>query len=384
MKSSKYLLNKNFLLLCLINFALNMGKFMTNTLVPRYANALGAGAQLVGFISSSFAVTSLITKPISAPAIDSFKKKGVLTFGISLAVAAFIGYSFSQNTVMLIIFSMLHGVSMGITVTTCLTMVSDTVPDEHLASCVAYYSVLQAMSTAIGPSIGISLSDKIGYKYTFAIGACCQLAAIIMLLFYRQPEKSEKKPFKISLDNSIAKEALIPASTMLFLSATYATISSYLVIFAEGIGVSGISSFFMIYAIALLVCRPLVAFFTGKLGAGKLVPVTICFFAIGMITVSMSKSLAGFITAAVFIALGYGSFLQITQAICIMCAPPEKRGAATSTSYYGTDLGYLISPIVFGYVAENFGYEVMFMSAIVNLVIAMIIYFLNRSRFINV
>lgn len=381
MKNSKYLLSRGFLIICLVNFALYMGQFMMNTLVPRYANTLGAGVQLVGFITSSFSITSMITKPISAPAIDAFKKKKVLILGICIAITAFVGYSLSANVTMIVISRLLHGIATGITVTTCLTMVSDTVPEENLASAIAYFSVIQAFATAVGPSIGISLSDRIGYKYTFLIGAFCQLAALLFLIFYNESEKGKKKKFKVSLENALAKEALTAALIMIFLSSVYLTVSSYLVIFAEGIGISGIGTFFTVYAVSLLICRPIVAQLSGKFGAEKLLPVAIIFYALGMVLISIANSLVVFLLASIFVAFGYGSCQPIIQAICIMSAPPEKRGAASSTSYYGTDIGYLTAPLIFGYIAEHFGYRVMYFSTVISLGIALLIYLLNRSKF---
>jgi predicted MFS family arabinose efflux permease len=375
------ILTKGFIIVCLINFAYNMGQYMTNTLIPRYANVLGAGAQLIGFISSAFAITALIVKPISAPAIDSFNKKKVLTVGMAFACAAFVGYAFSTTPTMMVIFRLVHGVATGISVTTCLTMVSDCVSEEKLTSAIAYFSMIQALATAIGPSIGLSLSDKIGYKYTFLMGAACQVIAFIILFFYNQPEKAQKKPFKVSLESSVCMEAILPACTMLFLSATYSTINSYLVIYAEDMGISGIGTFFTVYAIALLVCRPAIGKLTGKMGAGKLLPYSVGCYAIGMILIAVSKSLPGFLLASVFVAFGYGACQPITQAICISCAPPERRGAASSTSYYGTDIGYLLCPFTFGKIADKFGYRVMFFTTVISLAIAMLIYFTNSKKF---
>jgi MFS family permease len=100
-----------------------------------------------------------------------------------------------------------------------------------------------------------------------------------------------------------------------------------------------------------------------------------------MILIAVSKSLPGFLLASVFVAFGYGACQPITQAICISCAPPERRGAASSTSYYGTDIGYLLCPFTFGKIADKFGYRVMFFTTVISLAIAMLIYFTNSKKF---
>ena len=64
-----------FISIFIVNFALNMGQFMMNTLIPKYADHLGATASIVGLVSSMFAVTALAIRPLAGPAFDFFSKK---------------------------------------------------------------------------------------------------------------------------------------------------------------------------------------------------------------------------------------------------------------------------------------------------------------------
>lgn len=60
-----------------VQFCLQMGQQMMNTLVPKYANALGAAASVVGMVSSVFSITStliliLSRRPLTAAAANGF------------------------------------------------------------------------------------------------------------------------------------------------------------------------------------------------------------------------------------------------------------------------------------------------------------------------
>ena len=70
--------NTTFINILVVNFCHQMGQQMMNTLVPKYANALGANAYTVGLLSSVFAISSLLIRPVSTPAFDSFSKKKLL------------------------------------------------------------------------------------------------------------------------------------------------------------------------------------------------------------------------------------------------------------------------------------------------------------------
>ena len=67
--------NRTFIAVFIANCFQNLGQHMMNSLVPKYANSLGAASWLVGFVSSMFAVTALAIRPFSSPASDSFSKK---------------------------------------------------------------------------------------------------------------------------------------------------------------------------------------------------------------------------------------------------------------------------------------------------------------------
>lgn len=374
-------LNRNFLSICLINFILNLGQFMMNTLLPKYADALGAPATIVGLVTGIFSVTALLIKPFSGPAVDSFDKRKLLLGGIVVLFIAFVGYGFTDSVPFLILFRLLHGASMGITVITCLTMVSDTLPEEKITEGIAYFSIMQALATAVGPSVGLTLQKIIGYQPTFFVAAGFAGCAILLTLLWNGPQKTTHKPFKISLRNSFAVEALFPAATIMCLAAVYVSISAFLVLYAESKNISGIGAFFTVYAVALLIGRPFAGKLAAKYGTPKIIFAAICLFACGMLLISLANSLPVYLIAAVLVAWGYGTCQPLVQAMCIQSVPAERRGAASATSYYGTDTGYLISPTICGFLVEQIGYASMFRCMTSVLVLAIVFLFLaNRQR----
>ena len=70
--------NPVFISVFIANICQQMGQQMMNTLIPKFADSLGAPAALVGFVSSSFAITALVIRPFSGPAFDSFSKRRLL------------------------------------------------------------------------------------------------------------------------------------------------------------------------------------------------------------------------------------------------------------------------------------------------------------------
>ena len=374
------ILNRNFILICIINCVTYFSQFMTNTLLPRYANSLGAAATLVGFLSSAFSITALITKPFSSPAVDSLDKKKIMLSGLILIVIANAGYAFAKTYPVLLAFRFLHGCAVGLTVITCLTMASAALPEEKLTSGIAYFSMLQAVASAVGPSLGLKLADSFGYPAAFTVSSVFGAVAALLLFGVNLNESDVKPPFRVNFKTILAVEAIPAASIMLCLAAAYITVSSFLVIYAESIGIERIGLFFTINAIALMTSRPTVGKLAEKFGTAKVLPMAIACYALSLLLISTAKSLLVFLIAAVLLAFGYGACQPLIQALCIKSVPPSRRGAASATSYYGTDFGYILSPLISGVLIDRFGYAVMFRCMIGFLLLAIVIFLFARKK----
>ncbi|MDQ0360424.1 MFS transporter [Breznakia pachnodae] len=375
-------LNRVFINICIVGFIMSIGQFMLNTLLPRYVDQLGASPVIVGFITSSFTISSLLLKPISGPAVDYYNKKYILAGSIFILCIAFLGYSFSYNIIFLFIFRLLHGCGMAFTVIASLGIITDIVGKEDLTRAITYYGMVQAIAGAVGPSIGLYLSNTIGYNQTFFIGMVIMIIAFIFTLTLKTNTTIHNKQdkMKISLDKIVAKEALVPAIIMIFLAATYNSISSFLTLYADAINVANIGMFFTVNAIALIISKPSLGICSKRFGEYRVLPFAIICFSFSVLLISFSTNLIMFLIASVFSAIGYGSCQPLIQALCIKSVPRNRSGSASATSYYGTDIGYLISPILSGQMVELFGYSAMFRIMACLPVISLVLFVIFRKR----
>ncbi len=348
--------NTTFVHAFVTNLVLHLAIYMMNTLSATYADYLGATSVIVGLISGMFAATALIFKMISAPAIDTFNRKHVLMGSIGILLLSYIGYTFSYNMPMLIISRLLTGVGMAFTSTCCLTVASDSLPVEKMASGIGYFTLGTALSQALAPYAGLRAVEKIGYNKTFAVLA----VLMVFTIFYVSTMKIEftkTKKFKITLSGIIAKQAVPGAVLLFFLNMTFSTVNSFLVLFAvsQGVEQSRIGIYFTVYAVTMLVSRPLIGTLADKIGTVRTIIPSMLAFAASFILISMADSLPAFLAAAFVSAFGYGGCFPTIQAVCMKSVPKERRGAASCTAYVGTDLSHLIGPVLAGAVVDYTG-----------------------------
>ena len=373
--------NRAFVSVFIANALMFLGQQMMNTLVSKYANYLGTAPSMVGFIASSFAYTALLFKLFAAPAIDTFNKKYILTGALLVMAVAFFGYSVSANTTMLLFSRLLQGAGQAFTATCCLALASDALPREKLGQGIAYFSLAQASCQAFGPGIGLYLSRTMGYRTTFAVGASIMVCASIAALNIKNKHVKRDKKFRISFRNLIAVEALIPAVLAFFFAMTNYNINAFLAIFGEERGCGEtIGYFFTVYALVMLISRPLIGKLSDQYGFVKvLLPSMVC-FAGAFLIISISSNIWMFLLAAAVSAFGYGACHPAVQALCMKCVPVEKRGAGSTTNYIGQDLGNLVGPVIAGFVIQSVGYEMMWRVMIIPVLIAMLIVIVNRQK----
>lgn len=368
--------NPVFISIFLANAMMYLGQQMVQTLVSKYAYSLGATTTIVGLVASGFAYTALLLKLVSAPAIDVFNKKYLLAGALAVMGISFVGYSVTTQIPLIFAFRLLQGAGQAFTATCCLAMATDALPHNQLGKGIGYFSLAQAMCQAVGPTVGLKLVSAFGYSVTFIVASICMFFAVFMALRVKTPAYVKTKKFKISIRNMFAKEAILPAVLMFFLSMAFCNINSFLVIYGEaerGLPSTQLGYFFTVYALTLLITRPLIGGLADRFGYVRVLIPAMLMFACSFWLISVATSIGVLLLAAFINAFGYGVCQPAVQSLCMKRVPIEKRGAGSCTSYVGNDLGNLVGPVIAGAVAGTMGYSGMWRIMTISIFIAILI-----------
>lgn len=391
-KSSARIWTKDFVSIFILNFFMSMGQFMMNTLIPKYAYKLGAAATVVGIVTGVFAVTALALRPIAGPAMDYFKKNRLLSCAIALITVSFIVYSLARSIAILVVARLIHGIAMSVSAPLSLALVSNIVPDEKMASGLGIFSLGSAIATAIGPTIGLKLADIISYNATFAICAVLMLLSFVLSFQLKADSPERSGRFRISLNQIIAPEVILPTIIMFFLMAAFSGINSFIAIYGELMGIKDIGLFFTASAVCMIIVRPVSGRIADKYGHDKSAIPGLIIFIAALVLISFSRSLTMFIVAGIVTALGFGSSQPIIQTMNMQLVPKARRGAAGNTNFLGVDCGFLLGPTIAGVVItgvhestgnEILGFAVMFRAMIIPVMIAAAIFWFSRKKLLR-
>lgn len=372
--------NPAFISACAIGMLLNISKQMSNSIISVYVNTLVDSAAIVGLVASAFSVSAIVFKLFSGAALDTFNRRNILSISMVALSIAFLGYGLSKTVSTVVVFRFLQGAAQAFTATCLLTMVADALPADKFSSGIGVFTLVEGISSAIGPTLGLKCVGYIGYNNTFILCSAIMLASAFSALLYRMPFERKNK-FRITIDKIFSPKCLLFAVILFAFNFTNCVVHSFLVIFSGLQNVTGnIGLYFTLNALALMVTRPLMGKLTDKFGIVKVAIPGMCAFIASFWIISYAGNLATFLMASIVSAFGFGACQPAIQALCMKCVPKEERGVASNTCYIAQDFGNLLGPVASGLIVESFGYGNMWRIMTIPIVIGVIYTFAIRKK----
>ena len=361
----------NFTLLTLITFVSYLGQNSIYSLLQLHMSDLGTSGALTGFVIGISSGLALLSRPFAGSILDSARKKPLLILCTALYSVALYGYAVSVNVALTIIFRVIFGLAMVFSGALTMAMATEALPEGKIGSGIGVFSLFAVISTALGPMISLAFQERFGVPAAFILCGTFNTIGLALCFLLRYPNE-EKKKIRIDVRGAFAKEAAMPSVLMFLLQLSAAGITSFLVLFVESRGVTGMPLYYAANCIVLAVLRPFIGRISDRYGITRLLLPSIIIFAITLAFLPMVKSTGMLIGAAVLQAIGYGTAYPSAQALCMKLTPPEKHGAGSNTFYLCFDAGLFIGPTLAGAIKDAAGFGTMYIVSIVPLAAALI------------
>jgi MFS family permease len=370
----------------LTSFIHGIGHFSVNPLVASYAINLGASALIVGMLTGLFFGVALSMRPVAGPVITKFDKRKLMIMVFAIGGVANIGYALFHNISAFILFRFFHGIQYSLFGTLTMTLAGDSLPKEKMASGMGYYMLCASVGMAIGPNIGIPLlsfgtdliNESFGFTCVFLFAMMSSFVGVIPS-YILLPDKKTKQDILSTgaWYKNIASVHAVPISIVMFLSFVgWSLYNIYIFEFAKELEISGISTFYAVLAMGLMITRPASGWLTDRFGLAKVPPLAMVLFALSFLIVGFGKSIGPMLVGAAIASVGFGAFQPALFSMCILSETPLKRSVASNTLYIGIDLGLFLGPIMGGIVYDMYNYSVMFKTASLMIFLALIIFIL--------
>ncbi|MCH1627654.1 MFS transporter [Fredinandcohnia quinoae] len=381
---------KDFINISLSNFFVFLTFYYLLVTLPVYSlNELHTTKLEAGLVVTVFLFSAIIIRPFAGQWIEAKGKRKILLLSLFIFMGGSFFYFIPDSIISLLVLRFLHGIGFGMATTAAGAIVADLIPESRKGEGMGYFVMSTNLAMVIGPFVGLTALNKAGIYLVFIISVFCAVLAFITGCFINNPKLiqtvvrqgtlSIKK--KLTIQDLIEVSALRIAIVSAFLGFIYASILSFVSVFAQEINLLEVSSFFfVVYAVILILSRP----FTGKwfdlYGANKIIyPAIIC-FAVGMAVLGISKSALVFLIAAALIGLGWGTLFPSFQTIAIQNAAPNRRGTATATFLSIYDLGVGIGSSLVGMISAKIGLGSFYLYSSVYVLIGIILYYFIHDK----
>lgn len=385
--SESKLWTNNFVLTALVNFLTALCFYLLMIIISKYAiKTFNSSLGEAGFSASIFIIGGLVARLFCGKWIGLIGYKKTLYIGVVLSLVMSCLYFCVNNVSLLLIIRFMHGAGFGITTTATATIAAIIIPKERYGEGIGYYGLSQILATAIGPFVGMLLIQHGSFNAIFMVcsivsGACLLITPLISLpkLELTNEQLKEIKQFRL---DSFFEIKVIPISAIcMIVFLCYSTVISFLAVYSEQINlVNAASFFFIVYAMVIVVARPI----TGRLfdvkGENLIIYPAIAIFTIGIILFSQAYTGYILLLAAGLIGIGVGTIQPSTQAIAVKLVPRHRIGLANSTYFALSDIGMGLGPIIAGFLIPFTGYRGMYVAVSICGAFCILLYHLFHGK----
>ena len=342
-----------------------IGYYAIFVVCTRYLmDGFGASAATAGLATGIVVIGCLVGRFFTGSIIRDAGYRRVLGIGVLFFFLMNVAYFFSHEIWQIFSVRFISGVAMGVIGTATGTYVATIVPRQFHGRGISYFSMSTALALCFGPFIGIALLGSLGYEGIFMIAIALSGTSLLLMWFVIDvtPSKDRQREKKtLSLDDFIDKR-LVPFSIFVgIVCLTWGNVQALLADYAKTYGVvAAASSFFLLYAGASLLTRPITGKFYDVHGPVALIFGTLVLMIVGLLLLAGHAGNWAVLLAGAIMGLGFGNFQSLSQVSGISLVPRERFAQATSTIFIFFDLGVGLAPYFSGFLVEPVGYAGIF------------------------
>lgn len=364
MSSKPKLWTKDFIMISLSNFLLFVSFYLLMVTLAMYSiEQFNVSNSIAGLASSIFVLGAVLVRPFAGNLIETIGRKKLLIIGLGIFLLGSIVYFPIENIGWLLFFRFIHGFAFGISTTATATIVVDVIPPSRQGEGMGYFSTSMNLAMAVGPFTGLIIMQYLEPKTIFVATTIFAIIALAVALLTNVPEhpvkrQENKDKRKLGWGDFFERSAMPIAIFMLVVGLANSSILSFINAYAVAIDlVDAASFFFVMYAVFLLLSRPVTGRMLDLRGENSVLYPSIALFGIGLLVLSQADSTFVLLVAGAIIGVGWGTLQSSAQTVVVGQVPRHRVGLATSTFFVFYDLGMGIGPFLLGYLVAGIGFR---------------------------
>lgn len=366
MSEKRPIWTKNFINLSISTFFIFAVFYALLTFVPIYVMTdLEGSAAQAGLAVSVFLVSAIIVRFVAGMILEKYGKRRVLIISVLMFAISTVLYVFINDFTLLLLLRFFHGIWFSLVTTVAGAIAADIIPPERRGEGLGYYGIAMNLAVVAGPFIVLSLQPLLESRVIFMVLGVIMAIGFLCAFLVKIEEDGHVRPAekrKLSLDDFLEKKSLPIATVGFLISFAYASIIAFISVYAESLGlIQTASFFFVVYAIAMLLVRPITGRIFDARGPSVVIIPSCVVFAIGLFSLAYTDSAWMLLLSGALVGLGYGTLLPSFQTLAIEAADKHRSGYATGTFFALYDSGIAVGSVSLGLIAGALGYSNLYL-----------------------
>lgn len=340
-----------------------------------------ASETMGGLASSAFVIGGTIARCSAGFIVDRVGKRRTLLCSLVIVVVTSFAYLVADGLFLLILVRLLHGAGYAFASTAVMAVAQASIPAHRRAEGTGYFALGPTLATAIGPALGVALSQSYGYPTMFATSAGFAVVGMVIALFLPFPPEQRPHGQRFSLAAIVHPNVIPIGIFMMLIGMAYASIITYLNSYAQDADLTtGASYFFIAYAITMLIMRFVLGRLQDKKGDNLVIALGVVSFILALVLLASAHQTWHVIVSGALTGLGYGTLMPASQAISVRLVPLAQMGVGISTMFLLLDVGVGFGPIVLGLIVTAIGYNSMYFLMAGLVALSGVLYYLVHGR----
>lgn len=378
---------RDFTLAFVVNFFISVVFYLLMTSMALYAvDRFMANDTLAGLAASMFVIGSLFSRIFAGRLLDIVGRRRMLVLSLVVFVLASILYIPAGDLGVLLLVRLVHGMAYGAGNTAITASVQALIPPARRSEGNGYFGLSMTLAAAVGPMVATALGAGGHFRELFLFSAASSVVALLGSLVLRLPEQPASAEQRANWwrvrGSDLIDPRTVPIGMIMLLSAIgYSGIITFLTSYARQQNfVGAASAFFIVYAAATLVSRLFLGRIQDRRGDNAVMYPIMILFAIALLLLGLVPAGWSVVVSGVLAGVGFGGIIPCAQSIAVSTSPARRVGVVTSTFFLMFDAGVGLGPVLLGMIVPLLGYQGMYVSLSVLMVVTMGVYTLVHGR----
>ena len=342
----------------------------------------------VGILIATYAISTASCQPLVGWLSDHLgRRKSLILAGLAIVAVSTFSFNIATLFLQLLVLRVIQGIGVALTIPTSFAVISLSTHRRQRATAMAFYSTARMLGFGIGPLLGGFMLVNVGYFWSFATAAMLVLAGMILVALLLDErrltprgDEGDARPAPLSFRELLGRRGMLP---MVLINFTLALMINMLPPLEkwvnERLGQSAAE--FGVALSVMLLANLLAQLPVGRIsdaaGRRPLIITGMALMVPAIVTIGLATSTWVLLAALAVLGISAAMLSSPTYALAADLAPPGSAAKQMSvlTTAYGT--GMALGPLLSGFLAGYFFYELPFLMAGVLTVITMIYVILN-------